>query len=83
MRQGGQALYVNAKTRKEKPFFIDDIGYFDGSILCLVPKHKDLDLIHWCDKLNSSKKEFKSQNMYVNNKYIFSVRALSDLKLLP
>ena len=81
MRKSGKALYVNSKTRKENPFFVEDLGYFDGSILCLVPKNEELDLIYWCNKLNTCKKEFKAQNMYVNNKYIFSVRALSDFKV--
>lgn len=80
MRKTGKAIYVNSKTRDDKPFFVDDINYFDGSMLCLFPK-EELDLDKWCDLLNNSKKEFKLQNMYVNNKYIFTVSSLSNFKI--
>jgi adenine-specific DNA-methyltransferase len=78
MECSGKAIYVNAKTRRENPFFVEDLGYFDGSMLCLVPKTGDIDLEYWCNKLNNSREEFKLHNMYVNDKYIFSVRALSN-----
>jgi adenine-specific DNA-methyltransferase len=77
----GKVIYVNSKTRDQKPFFVDDIGYFDGSMLCLIPKI-ELDLKEWCNILNNSKDEFERQNMYTNNKYSFTVGSLLNLKLL-
>jgi adenine-specific DNA-methyltransferase len=81
MEGNGKVIYVNSKTRDQKPFFVDDIGYFDGSMLCLIPK-TDLDINKWCDILNNSKREFERQNMYTNNKYSFTVGSLLNLKLL-
>lgn len=77
MREEGKCIYVNAKTRNTKPFFVDDKGYYDGSILALYPK-VELDLQEWCDKLNNSVESFKAQGLYVNNKYAFTVKTLSD-----
>lgn len=77
MQEPGKCIYVNAKTREQKPFFVGDRGYYDGSILALYPK-EELDLYFWCDLLNDSVEEFKAQGLYVNNKYNFSIKTLSD-----
>ncbi len=90
MRKQGRCIYVNTKTRHENPFFIDDIDYFDGSVLGLfISKQKNiwsaslsnLDLNEWCYILNNSVKDFKEQGMYVSNKFLFTVKSLSDFKV--
>ena len=78
MRSIGKCIYVNAKTRVQKPFFIDNCSYYDGSMLALYPKHEDIDLAYWCDKLNNSTTEMEKQGLYVNNKFMFTVKTLSD-----
>ena len=77
MNKKGNCIYVNAKTREENPFFIEKIGYFDGSILALIPKEKNIDLNYWTNKLNNSKKEFLEQGFLVGNKYQFTQKGLS------
>ena len=37
----GDKIYVNNKTRDMTPFFTNDSGWFDGSILALVPKENN------------------------------------------
>jgi adenine-specific DNA-methyltransferase len=80
MQQQGQCIYVNAKTRVDEPFFIADIDYFDGSVLALYPRY-DLDLIYWVNKLNSSRDLFQEQGLYVNNRFLFTVKTLNDFCL--
>jgi len=77
MREVGSCIYVNAKTREQKPFFVEEKGYYDGSMLALYPKN-DEDVFEWCDTLNDSVDEFKTQGLYVNNKYSFTVKTLLD-----
>ncbi|MFW6047248.1 MAG: Eco57I restriction-modification methylase domain-containing protein [Candidatus Woesearchaeota archaeon] len=76
MSKEGYCIYVNSKTRESSPFFIEKIGYFDGSVLAIIPK-KNLDLKYWVDRLNNSKKEFLEQGFLVGNKYQFSQKSLS------
>ncbi len=78
MRENGQCIYVNAKTRVQQPFFVDECCYYDGSVLALYPKLGNEDLNKWCRKLNSSEEAFKEQGLYVNNKYSFTVKTLQD-----
>ena len=85
MQQKGACIYVNAKTREQQPFFVEERGYYDGSILALYAKDEvdletweNFDLEAWCDRLNNSTEEFKAQGLYVNNKYNFSIKTLSD-----
>ena len=46
---------MNSKTREKKPFFKEKIGYFDGSVLALIPK-EDVDLDEWVNLLNDKKR---------------------------
>jgi len=73
-----KVIYVNQKTRQEKPFFCEEAGYYDGSILCLYPKMVDIDIEYWVTVLNKSKELFKEQGLYVDGRYMFTVKTLSD-----
>ena len=73
-------IYVNAKTRENKPFFIEKSSYFDGSILCLSPK-KEVDVEEWCNRLNNSQNAFIDQGLLVEGRYLFTVRNLSNFIL--
>ena len=79
MKKKGKAIYVNSKTRKEKPFFVEDITYFDGSILCLFPKNEEINIFEWCEKLNNNREGFMEQGFIVGNKYQFTQNSLSNL----
>ena len=81
METEGRCIYVNAKTRIEKPFFVTNRSYYDGSVLALYPKDTKEDLEYWCEILNNNVEQFKEQGLYVNNKFIFTVKTLSDFIL--
>lgn len=74
----GKMIFVNQKTRIDEPFFIDDVSYFDGSILGLFPLEEDMDLDLWCNKLNYMKDSFSEQGLMAGNRYIFTAKTLSD-----
>lgn len=87
MERRGKCIYVNTKTRNARPFYIDNVSYFDGSVLALFYKDQttfmgcdkfNLSIEGWCDILNNSVDQFKEQGMYVNNKFCFTVKTLSD-----
>jgi len=46
-------IYVNNKTRNEKPFFLNNSNFYDGSVLAIFPQNQDLDIEILCDKLNN------------------------------
>lgn len=81
MKKIGKVIYVNNKTRNEKPFFVNDLGYFDGAVLCLIPKTEEVekDIYSWCDILNNSKERFLEQGFLVGNKYQFTQNSLENL----
>ncbi|MDI9347573.1 MAG: class I SAM-dependent methyltransferase [Methylacidiphilales bacterium] len=47
-----QRIYVNCKTRKENPFFMHKVTDYDGSVMALFPKLKNIDLELAVHKLN-------------------------------
>jgi adenine-specific DNA-methyltransferase len=77
----GPKIYVNNKTRDMQPFFTNESGWFDGSVLALVPKdpnaHKIEDLI---DILNNT--DWNSQGFLVGGRLIFGQRSLSNAYIL-
>lgn len=90
MRKRDRCIYVNTKTRDKNPFFVDDVGYFDGSVLGLFMKNQldflamslaRLDLTGWCDILNNKVEDFREQGMYVNNRFLLTVKSLSDFQV--
>lgn len=70
-------IYVNSKTREEKPFFTNPCNYFDGSVLCLEPKF-NIDLEEWVDILNSL--DWDSLGFKVGGRLVFGQRTLSNLE---
>lgn len=69
-------IYVNCKTRDSQPFFTNESGWFDGSLLALVPKDQSLDLNFLIDKLN--KNNWNEQGFVVGGRLIFSQNSLSN-----
>lgn len=72
----GDRIYVNAKTRQDKPFFVSSEKYFDGSVIALAPK-EDIDLVEWCDRLNNT--DWSSLGFKVGGRLIFGQRALENI----
>lgn len=73
----GDKIYVNNKTRDMQPFFTNESGYYDGSILGLIPKYKWYNNIQEViDKLNQW--NWAEQGFLVGGRYIFGQRSLSN-----
>jgi adenine-specific DNA-methyltransferase len=72
-------IYVNCKTRNENPFFKNDCNNYDGSILALFLKDKNIDIDLCIEELN--KLNWKDLGFKVGGRYCFSQRALQNIKL--
>lgn len=75
----GDRIYVNAKTRHQQPFYKSSCIYYDGSVLGLIPKDKDLDLDAWVDKLNNV--DWEQYGFKVGGRLVFSQRALENIRV--
>lgn len=73
-------IYVNTKTRKHNPFFINDCKNYDGSILAIFPKSKKYEIEFLKNFLNSV--DWQSIGFYYNGRYIFNQKALENC-ILP
>lgn len=71
----GPKIYVNMKTRDLKPFFTHESGWFDGSILALIPKENNkYSIQELIDILNNT--DWESQGFKVGGRLIFGQRSL-------
>lgn len=74
-------LYVNAKTRNKKPFFLHSCKAYDGSVLAIFPKFKVsfayLKLL--CEKLNSI--DWNELGFVCDGRFLFSQRSLENCLL--
>jgi hypothetical protein len=52
--KGKECIYVPMISRNETPFIKGSVDYFDGSMLCLLPK-KEINIDEWIEKLNDKK----------------------------
>jgi adenine-specific DNA-methyltransferase len=73
-------IYVNAKTRTKKPFFIHDCKNYDGSILAIFPKKQDVDVKVLYEKLNAV--NWFELGFVCDGRYMFSQKSLEN-SLLP
>ena len=77
----GPKIYVNNKTRDMQPFFTHDSGWFDGSVLALVPKDTNTyDLQYLINILNTT--DWNAQGFLVGGRLIFGQRSLSNAYVL-
>jgi adenine-specific DNA-methyltransferase len=73
-------IYVNARTRREAPFFLHPATAFDGAILALFPRDPGMDLAHAVDLLNTAV-PWEALGFRVDGRYLFAQRSLQTLKL--
>ena len=73
-------IYVNCKTRYNRPFFLHDCKNYDGSVLAIFPKNTKVDEKLLCEKLNSV--NWHELGFVCDGRYIFSQRSLEN-SLLP
>ena len=74
-------IYVNCRTRNEKPFFIHPATAYDGSVLALFPHDPETDLQAWCDHLNAQ--DWAAMGFKSSGRYIFSAGALQACLIEP
>ena len=73
----GDKIYVNCKTRDPKPFFTHQSGWFDGSVLALIPKSR------WYDNLDDvifqlNNNDWENQGFKVGGRLIFGQKSLEN-----
>ena len=77
----GPKIYVNNKTRDLQPFFTNESGWFDGSILALIPKKDNPYSIEiLIEILNNT--DWEAQGFLVGGRLIFGQRSLSNAYIL-
>lgn len=74
-------IYVNVKTRRSAPFFLNECKNYDGSILAIFPKSRDLDLHRAADLLNTAV-NWEDLGFVCDGRFIYSQRSLKNC-LLP
>lgn len=78
----GPRIYVNGKTRRERPFFVHSCEAYDGSVLALFPKVSGMDLDRAAQLLNDAV-PWDELGFVVDGRRLFSQRTLDTLLLPP
>ena len=78
-RSNGPRIYVNAKTRRDAPFFIHDCCNYDGSVLGLFPEDPGLDLVAACKLLNDQ--DWQALGFRSGGRFLFLPAALEEAPL--
>jgi adenine-specific DNA-methyltransferase len=73
-------IYVNQKTRRLRPFFLDACRNYDGAILALFPHRRDADLEGLRDLLNDV--DWAELGFVCDGRFLFAQRSLAQA-LLP
>jgi adenine-specific DNA-methyltransferase len=76
-------IYVNHKTRKQRPFFLNDCSNYDGSVLALFPHRPQLkpaDLARLTAMLNDV--DWSELGFVCDGRFLFAQRSLENT-LLP
>lgn len=77
----GDKIYVNCKTRDEHPFFTHSSGWYDGSILALIPKYRWYNSIdEVIEQLNNN--NWAEQGFKVGGRLIFGQKSLLNAYLV-
>jgi adenine-specific DNA-methyltransferase len=74
-------IYVNVKTRRSRPFFLHDCLNYDGAILALFPKRRDMDLARATEWLND-RVDWQELGFVCDGRFLFTQRTLQTC-LLP
>ena len=73
-------IYVNQKTRRPQPFFLNDCRNYDGAILALFPHRRDAGLEGLRDLLNDV--DWAELGFVCDGRFLFAQRSLAQA-LLP
>lgn len=75
-------IYVNAKTRRARPFFLHDCRNYDGAVLGLFPRIAGLDLALAADMLNDQV-DWAELGFVCDGRFLFTQRTLQNCLLPP
>lgn len=78
----GPRIYVNAKTRRARPFFLHDCPNYDGSVLALFPKLPGMDLALAADMLNDQV-DWAELGFVCDGRFLLTQRSLQGCLLPP
>ncbi|MCB1959528.1 MAG: class I SAM-dependent methyltransferase [Rhodocyclaceae bacterium] len=73
-------IYVNAKTRKDHPFFMHPCTAYDGAVLALFPRRSGMDLARATALLNTAV-PWDQLGFVVDGRYLFTQRTLATVML--
>jgi len=73
-----ERIYVNCKTRDNKPFFTNEHKYYDGSVLAIFPKN-DVNLEKATDFLNNV--DWNELGFKVGGRLCFTQKSLENVYL--
>lgn len=74
-------VYVNGKTRRDRPFFIHPCCHFDGAVLAVFPKNPKVDLVAFRDALNEV--AWNDLGFVCDGRFLFTQRSLENAPLPP
>jgi adenine-specific DNA-methyltransferase len=72
-------VYVNGRTRRESPFFLHPCMNFDGALLAIFPRRRDVDLKAFRDGLNAV--AWSDLGFVCDGRFLFTQRSLENTPL--
>ena len=72
-------VYVNNKTRRQKPFFVHDCPNYDGSVLAIFPKDPTIDINALTAALNAV--DWADLGFICDGRFLFTQRSLEQTPL--
>ena len=72
-------IYVNGKVRSKTPFFQNACTAYDGSVLAIFPKSKNIDMAKVCAALNQV--DWEELGFHINGRSMFSQNSLESVML--
>ncbi|MBL8480944.1 MAG: class I SAM-dependent methyltransferase [Rhodocyclaceae bacterium] len=76
---GRPRIYVNARTRVKRPFFLHACRHFDGAVLALFPHDETADLEILCGLLNAT--DWAGLGFVCDGRFLFTQRSLENAPL--
>ena len=75
-RTDAPRVYVNGRTRQNRPFFLHDCKNFDGAVLAVFPRRPDVDLAAFRDTLNAV--DWQDLGFVCDGRFLFTQRSLEN-----
>jgi adenine-specific DNA-methyltransferase len=72
-------VYVNGKTRAERPFFLHPCPHYDGAVLAIFPHRRDVEMAAFRDALNGV--DWADLGFVCDGRHLFAQRSLEQAPL--